>query len=556
LFHDIAHRGGGDEDVDDAGEKKKNPLILALERVRSFVKSDFVKKASCFYLALTCTEQFNLKFMMNKGDKVMKSVFPRYEDGKKALNASRYIADEFSYELKQLSIPASIVLVNMLDVASLDSNVLRPLLKPVIEAAKVYAQKDQERIHAEVAAALMSSAHKKSSIVVPASTVKSKFEIKSGFVSLLGPRKQNEDSEVCCDDFKLPDLKFTNKIAVYAVYDGHGGKDISAGCKKIVARILISQPTFPMDPITAFKTAFAEADQELTRIRQKSGSTAVLATILGNTLLVGNIGDSECVLASLIDGQVRYELLSHKHSVNDPDERQRIEKIERGVILCGRIQGSLAVARSFGDFDYKTDGKLFVSVEPHIAAHPLHPNDQFLILGCDGLWDTVTYRDAVITAHKLRGQGKQPEEVAKTLGQLALERGSTDNVTVIVVYFIWEKKGSSSSVSATPASPVSMFDGPFSESHDSDECTESCPTTSQVDDSSETVDKSSSSIPQHHKHQHRKHHHHQSHAVSSTEHKSHSHHHGNKDTTDRSRTDESPRTKGKTKSTDKQNPPA
>ena len=138
-----------------------------------------------------------------------------------------------------------------------------------------------------------------------------------------------------------------------------------------------------------------------------------------------------------------------------------IESIEQ-VIVCGRIMGSLAVARAFGDFEYKSNDKLFVSVEPHVAAHPLHPNDQFLILACDGLWDTVTYRDAVVIANKLRGEGKQPEEVADYLAKLALERGSQDNVTVIIVYINWGKsaqKSAPAASSSTKKEPVEESSG-------------------------------------------------------------------------------------------------
>lgn len=99
--------------------------------------------------------------------------------------------------------------------------------------------------------------------------------------------------------------------------------------------------------------------------------------------------------------------------------------------------GSLAVARAFGDFDFKAKDKPFVSVVPHVTARVLHPTDKFLVLGCDGLWDTVTYRDAVVVADKMRRDGSSAEAITQALADLALARGSTDNVSVIVVFVQW-----------------------------------------------------------------------------------------------------------------------
>lgn len=57
----------------------------------------------------------------------------------------------------------------------------------------------------------------------------------------------------------------------------------------------------------------------------------------------------------------------------------------------------------------------------------------FLVIACDGLWDVVADDEAVnIAAHVLQ-QGRQPEEAAKRLRNVAFGRGSGDNITVLVV---------------------------------------------------------------------------------------------------------------------------
>jgi protein phosphatase 1L len=53
----------------------------------------------------------------------------------------------------------------------------------------------------------------------------------------------------------------------------------------------------------------------------------------------------------------------------------------------GRIQGHLAVTRSFGDFSLKK----FIICEPEITEYCVKKEDMFLILATDGLWDVNEY---------------------------------------------------------------------------------------------------------------------------------------------------------------------
>src|SRR5690606_2090862 len=78
------------------------------------------------------------------------------------------------------------------------------------------------------------------------------------------------------------------------------------------------------------------------------------------------------------------------------------------------------------------------SAEPYLNVIDLTEDDLFLILACDGLWDRMTYQQAVEFVEGLRREGKSPEEVAKCLTKEALDRNSLDNVSVIVVFFRWQ----------------------------------------------------------------------------------------------------------------------
>jgi len=67
----------------------------------------------------------------------------------------------------------------------------------------------------------------------------------------------------------------------------------------------------------------------------------------------------------------------------------------------------------------------------------LVPRNDFLILACDGLWDVVTYQQAVDMVAAERAKGTGPEEAAQKLAQTAYDSMSQDNISVIVVYFDW-----------------------------------------------------------------------------------------------------------------------
>jgi len=57
---------------------------------------------------------------------------------------------------------------------------------------------------------------------------------------------------------------------------------------------------------------------------------------------------------------------------------------------------------------------------------------EFLILASDGLWDVVSNDEAVAMVKPI----EDPEQAAKRLLQEASQRGSADNITVVIVRFL------------------------------------------------------------------------------------------------------------------------
>lgn len=84
------------------------------------------------------------------------------------------------------------------------------------------------------------------------------------------------------------------------------------------------------------------------------------------------------------------------------------------------------MSRSFGDVDLKK----WVIAEPHIREIDLTSDDNLLILACDGLWDVVQDQEAI---NLIYNQHLSAKEMAQLLVQTAIKKGTTDNVSVIVV---------------------------------------------------------------------------------------------------------------------------
>ena len=58
----------------------------------------------------------------------------------------------------------------------------------------------------------------------------------------------------------------------------------------------------------------------------------------------------------------------------------------------GRVNGGLNLSRSFGDFDYKQNKNLgydeqMITCKPDIKQVNRQTNDQFILIGCDGIWE-------------------------------------------------------------------------------------------------------------------------------------------------------------------------
>jgi len=143
---------------------------------------------------------------------------------------------------------------------------------------------------------------------------------------------------------------------------------------------------------------------------------------LRRVLYTANAGDARAVLCRA-GKAVR---LTYDHKGADRQEAKRIQDAG-GFVLNNRVNGVLAVTRSLGDSSMKE----FVVGAPYTTETHLTANDEFLILACDGLWDVASDQQAV----DLVRDDQDVNVAAKKLMQHALDEGTRDNVTILIVRF-------------------------------------------------------------------------------------------------------------------------
>lgn len=315
-----------------------------------------------------------------------------------------------------------------------------------------------------------------------------------GSVSICGHSTEMEDAVMSIPHFmKIPIMMFIGgQVAdgisqtlshltshFYGVYDGHGGSQVANYCRDKIHMALEEEISNIKDNLVdgsdsdprqvywenVFTSCFVNVDGEVGGTRSRGvrnkhvdssnlnfepvapetvGSTAVVAVVCSSHIIVANCGDSRAVLCR---GKEAIPL-STDHKPNREDEYARIKASGGKVFEWNghRVFGVLAMSRSIGDRYLKPS----VIPEPEVMFVPRAREDECLIMASDGLWDVMTNEEAcevvrkrLLIWHKKngtqpianRGLGVDPaaQSAAEYLTNLALQKGSEDNISVIVV---------------------------------------------------------------------------------------------------------------------------
>lgn len=262
--------------------------------------------------------------------------------------------------------------------------------------------------------------------------------VRSGSCAEKGPKQYMEDEHICIDNL-LESIDEAEGLpspgAFYGVFDGHGGTDAATYVRKNILKFIVEDSQFPVCLEKAIRNAFVKADNAFadnSSLDISSGTTALTALVFGRTMVIANAGDCRAVLGK----RGRAIELSKDHKPNCPSEKLRIEHLG-GAIYDGYLNGQLSVSRALGDWHMKSPkgSTCPLTAEPELQQITLTEEDEFLIIGCDGLWDVMSSQCAVSITRKELMVHNDPERCSRELVREALKRNTCDNLTVIVVCF-------------------------------------------------------------------------------------------------------------------------
>jgi len=183
---------------------------------------------------------------------------------------------------------------------------------------------------------------------------------------------------------------------------------------------------------------------------QGQGATAVCALLVRNesarTLYVANAGDSRCVLCRGGEAQA----LSEDHKPENEGETKRIEAAGGKVVSMpqggARVEGDLNLSRALGDLRYKTNDSIpqadqIISAAPEIREIQLVDEDEFMVLGCDGVWESWSNQEMVDFIRPRLKQGEKISAICSAVCDALVcpslhestDGSGCDNMTIMIV---------------------------------------------------------------------------------------------------------------------------
>jgi len=286
-----------------------------------------------------------------------------------------------------------------------------------------------------------------------------------------GWRKSMEDAHV-------HEIEFDDdpNAALFAVFDGHGGKEVAEFASRHFAEELKKDENYKAKKYEeALKNTFLKIDallmtekgkEEIKKITgsikskgegefsgyeaseeegaDMKGCTANVAFIKDGKIYIANAGDSRAI-AIMSDGTV--EELSIDHKPENKIEADRIRKAG-GTIFNGRVEGNLNLSRGLGDLHYKANKNLkpeeqMICAYPDVRIKEVNTNIQYILMGCDGIYETWSSQQI---GTFVLSESKAPDAKLTTIVEKLLDSvispdylktagAGCDNMTCILIKF-------------------------------------------------------------------------------------------------------------------------
>ena len=262
------------------------------------------------------------------------------------------------------------------------------------------------------------------------------------------------------EDADIADANFDKHTSLFAVFDGHGGSEVAKFCGKYFPIELRENASYKKkDYKKALEETFLKMDELLLsekgpemlkefRNDQEvansfAGCTANVVLIVGKSYYVANAGDSRAIIYNS-DGE--FTPLSVDHKPDMEGEKKRIQNAG-GYVSEGRVNDNLNLSRALGDLEYKKNPSLkpeeqIISPFPDVVEKKIDKNDLFMLIGCDGIWETLQTKE-ICTIVEQRLQENPNVKLSTIVEELldrliakeTIEGIGCDNMSAILVQF-------------------------------------------------------------------------------------------------------------------------
>mmetsp|Transcript_6824 Transcript_6824/g.11336 ORF Transcript_6824/g.11336 Transcript_6824/m.11336 type:complete len:1305 (+) Transcript_6824:255-4169(+) len=237
-------------------------------------------------------------------------------------------------------------------------------------------------------------------------------------------------------------------MSIAGVFDGHSGSKCAQYLLEKFAPALVSKESLynKSKQKEALIDTCREMDEQVCEYlyerNDSSGSTGVVMLYDGRSRVftVANVGDSMCVLSR--GGKA--VKIHRTHRVGDEAEEVARVKAAGGTVVNKRVNGLLAISRAFGDTQFKSQDDISgpVIAAPDVVSEIITPMTEFAIAATDGLWDVIEPQVAVNFVKRRMLRKQDFATIVQDLVNDALDRGSVDNVTAVIIMFHLDKKDS------------------------------------------------------------------------------------------------------------------
>ena len=277
-----------------------------------------------------------------------------------------------------------------------------------------------------------------------------------------GFRPHMQDDFSCVPLAKLKE----SSMGFFAVFDGHGhhGDVVSQYCAENFVNCLLDRKSLRNSRLLsgesiaiALRKTFIKFDAQLSEVVSSykpsmpneakisfvfSGTTATMAVVLKDSIVIANTGDSRTLLCR--SSSLHFATTDHNPG-NDIEDHRILAaggKIhttpsKHKVIMDPEAYTNLAVSRTLGDFGFKSVPKLPVEEQVVVPIPDINvisrdiKTDEFLLLASDGIFKSLSNKDVIDFVRKKLSVTEDLTKICHELIEMAY----------FSVSFVVERKG-------------------------------------------------------------------------------------------------------------------